>query len=143
MQINKVETASLGIARVIVKNVELVGGEPKEVEQTYNLALDFNAVALALDKTGLDFMRSESWQGLSSAKLRTLCWCAFQRFHPEISEAQVGQMFSPADEGAVWNMLIELAFPGALDRISKAIQERKEAQPGESLPVAAGTSAVS
>lgn len=145
MDIKPFESASLGVVKLIVSGMELVGEEVKETPaKTYHLVLDFNAMALARAMTGLDFTKWESWVDISEAHLLALCCAAFHRFHPTVTVEDVGRMLSPAKQWDVKTMLMDLAYPGWTDRIVKAAEEIKkqkengEAQPqGEAQPAAA------
>lgn len=144
MDIKPYESAALGVARIIVTGLELVGEELKETPaKTYHLVLDFNALALAQDKTGLDFSKPELWMDISQPNLLHVCWAAFQRFHPGITVEEVGRMLSPAQLWDVKTLLMDLAYPGWTDRIVAAADERKKQEqegqasvPGEVLPAA-------
>jgi hypothetical protein len=146
MEVKQIHTASVDVAKINVKMLDLVDGEPKEIEKSYNLVLDFAAVSLALEKTGIDFAKSESWFPIAPNHLVTLLWCSFQRFHSDVTEQQVSHMIAPAEQLTIRTMLMDLAFPGWVDRIIKAQKEKEsqtspsetKAEPqGESQPAAA------
>jgi hypothetical protein len=147
MEVKKIQTASVDVARINVKMLERVDGDPKETEKSFDLVLDFAAVALALEKTGIDFAKAESWFPVPMApkNLITLLWCAFQRFHSEVNEEEVAHMIAPAEQWSLHVMLMDLAFPGWTDRIVKANKEAeaqdKDGPPaGESQPAAVAKS---
>jgi hypothetical protein len=148
MEVKQIQTASVDVAKINVKLLELVEGEPKEVDKSFNLVLDYAAVALALEKTGIDFAKAESWFPIAPNHLVTLLWCSFQRFHPDVTEQQVSHMVAPAEQWTIRTMLMDLAFPGWVERMLKAQKERdsqaapqssgeKDEPQGESQPAAA------
>jgi hypothetical protein len=148
MEVKQIKTASVDVAKINVKMLDLVDGEPKEIDKSYNLVLDFAAIALALDKTGIDFVKAENWFPIAPKHLVTLLWCSFQRFHSDVTEEQVSHMIAPAEQWTIRTMLMDLAFPGWVDRMVKAQKEKdsqaapqsssEKAEPqGESQPAAA------
>jgi hypothetical protein len=147
MEVKQISTASVDIARINVKLLEMVEGEPKETDKSFNLVLDYAAIALALDKTGIDFAKAENWFPIAPKHLVTLLWCSFQRFHSDVTEEQVSHMIAPAEQWTIRTMLMDLAFPGWVDRMVKAQKEEasraappsssEKAEPqGESQPAA-------
>jgi len=93
--------------------------------QEFRLVMDFNALAKANELLGRDFADIKAWQGLGSVDTSALCWCAFHRFHPDVRLEQVRSWLGPAQIWQLYMLLLELSFPGILDKV---------AQPGESQP---------
>jgi hypothetical protein len=123
MKISSFEAAALGLAKI---KVNKLNADLTEQSAEYTLCLDMNAHAKVLEHTGKDLTDPKAWQNLTAKEVVTICWCAFDRFYPEITLREVGQMLSPAQSGAVFTMLLELCFPGILERMEKA---QGESQP--------------
>src|SRR5260370_584092 len=115
-----VEAGSLSIATFKVNRLTMADGKVSEVPAEYNLVMDFNALAKARKEIGREFTDPNSWSNLDTDQLSALCWCAFLRFHPEVSLEEVRGMLPPAARSEIWMMLMELCFPGAAERIEKA-----------------------
>jgi hypothetical protein len=98
-------------------------------QKDLRLVMDFNALAKANAELGRDFADIKSWQNLNSVDTSTLCWCAFQRFHPDVTLEQVRSWLGPAQIWQLYNMLLELSFPGILERVAKKVAESGEFQP--------------
>lgn len=120
------EAASLSVAKITVKDLD---NNLNEVQKEYKLVLDMNAQAKVLEQIDRDLTDLKNWQNLNGADISTICWCAFERFHPEVTLKDVRRMLSPAQIGAVFNLLLELCFPGILERIEKATAEAQENPP--------------
>ncbi|HEV7675086.1 MAG TPA: hypothetical protein VGQ12_11205 [Candidatus Angelobacter sp.] len=135
MDIKPFESAALGVVKLVVHTAELENGEIKETQKTYHLVMDFNAMALAMEKTELDFTIAESWVKISLSNLLPVCWAAFHRFHPEVTVEEVGRMLSPAKLWDVKTMLMDLAYPGWTDRIVAAAEELKKQQEEGQAPI--------
>ena len=75
---------------------------------------------------------SSSWfHGMTSLETVKLCWFSLKRFHPEVTWDEVCSWFSAEHIAPLNNLLIDLAFPGTLDRIKKAIEDKvKGGRPG-------------
>lgn len=119
------EAASLGVARIKVNQLD---ADLNETVKEYVLVLDMNAHAKVLELLDRDLTDVKAWQNLSGADITTICWCAFERFQPDVTLKEVRQLLSPAQMGAVFNLLLELCFPGILERIAK-IKPEGEAKP--------------
>jgi hypothetical protein len=102
-------------------------------EKTYVLVLDFNALARAEDATGLDLSKPQNWQNLKPAQLTKICWAAFDRYHPEVTLREVGQMLAPAQWAELFIMLFEQCHPGTLERVEQA-RVLAEQTPGKDQP---------
>jgi hypothetical protein len=105
----------------------------------YTLVMDFNAIARAHEQLGLDLSVARNWQGLTGPQITIVCWCAFDRFHPEIDLRAVRQMLSPAQSAQVFNMLLELSFPGILERIAASVKDAKAVEEKAADPMPAGS----
>jgi hypothetical protein len=119
------EAASLGVARIKVHQLD---NDLNETIKEYKLCLDMNAQAHVLELIDRDLTELKNWQNLSGIDISSVCWCAFERFHPEMPLKEVRQVLSPANMGATFNMLLELTFPGILERLAK-IKPEGESQP--------------
>src|SRR6185312_10029857 len=101
----------------------------------YKLVLDFNALARAHEELGKDFAQASSWfEGMTSLETVKLCWYALKRYHPEITWEEVGSWFNAADMAHLNNLLIELAFPGTLERLNKAIEAKAKGEDKDAPP---------
>jgi hypothetical protein len=129
------EFTSLKKALVHFANLEV---ETDSGIKKYKLVLDFNAIARAQEELGKDFSEVKSWfHGMTSLDTVKLCWFALKRHHPEITWEEVGSWFSASDITPLNNLLIELAFPGTLDRIKKAIEDKAKGEDQDAPPEAA------
>jgi hypothetical protein len=115
MKITTLQAAVLPTARI-----EVTGEDGATAE--YRLVMDFNSIAKANDLLGRDFADLRAWQNLNSVDTSALCWCAFNRFHPEVTLDQVRSWLAPAQVWQLYSMLLELCFPGISERIDKAVQ---------------------
>lgn len=123
------ESASLGVATVQLRKLDQ---SLNEIAVSYSLVMDFNAIAKAEQETGKDLSSPSNWANLTGYEVCKVCWCAFERFHPEVTLKEVLQMLAPAQSGAVMDLLFEMCFPGL---IAKSIEARKKKEAeGESQP---------
>jgi hypothetical protein len=121
-KITAFESASLSFTKLQVKRLN---AQLEEEELEYTLVLDFNAIAKALQHTGRDLTDIRNWENISGPEVSTVCWCAFNRFHPDVTLEQVREMLSPAQSNAVCDMLLEMCFPGVLAKIAEAVARLK------------------
>lgn len=122
------ESASLSMSTLQVRRLK---NDKQEETVTYDLVMDFNAIAKAQEHLGRDLSDVNQWQNLNGVEVTTVVWCALDRFHPEITLKEVRQMLTPAQSAQVSNMLLEMCFPGILERIAarmKELEEKGEAQ---------------
>jgi hypothetical protein len=117
MTITSLKAAVLPSAKIEIIQED---GAPQE----YRLVMDFNALAKASELLGRDFADIKSWQNLNSVDTSSLCWCGFNRFHPDVTLEQVRSWLGPAQIWQLYNMLLELCFPGILERIAKLGESR-------------------
>ena len=122
------EAASLGVATFTVNQLD---ENLLETSKQYKLVFDMNAQAKALEQIKRDLTDISNWQHMSGAEITTVLWCAFERFHPEVTLKEVRQMVPLSQTGAVFNMLLELCFPGILERLSKIKSENEAVNPQE------------
>lgn len=95
----------------------------------YKLVLDFNAIARAQEELDKDFSITRTWfNEMTSLDTVKLCWHALKRYHPEITFDEVGSWFSPEHIAPLNNLLLELAFPGTLERIKKVIEKKSQGE---------------
>src|SRR6185437_5949046 len=87
--------------------------------QEHRLVMDFNAIAKANELIGRDFADIASWQKLSALDVTTLCWCALLKHHSEATLEQVRSWINPAEVWQLFNLLLELSFPGILDKLGE------------------------
>lgn len=123
IKVTSFEAAALSVSKLLVKQLNT---QMEEVDREFNLVMDFNAIAKAQELLGKDLVDVKNWQGLTSSETITICWCAMQRFHPEITLDEVRGMLPPAASVEVSNMLLEMAFPGIIERIDKLMAEAQE-----------------
>jgi hypothetical protein len=129
------EFTSLKKALVPFANLEV---EADAGIKKYKLVLDFNAIARAQEELGKDFALFASWvQGMTSLETVKLCFFALNRYHPDITWDEVGSWFSAADIAPLNNLLIDLAFPGTLDRIKKSLEDKSKGEDQDAPSVAA------
>lgn len=125
--ITLLEAEELPVVKIVVKD----GDKATE----YQLVLDYNAIAKISDKMGKDLSKHENWFGLSGTDLSVVAWGALDRFHPDVDLRTVRQWFSPPMFARLYAMLLEAAYPGILEAITKAQEEQDKAkQLGESQP---------
>lgn len=90
------------------------------------LRLDFNALALAEEKTGRNLMSAEGWKGLTARDYRTLIWSCLVHEDPDLTIEQVGASMragksADAVTKALWELYLgdvvvdELTRPTASD----------------------------
>lgn len=129
------EFTSLKKAVVNFANVEI---ETDAGIKKYKLVLDFNVISRAQEELGKDFAQSSSWfHGMTSLETVKLCWFSLKRFHPEVTWDEVCSWFSAEHIAPLNNLLIDLAFPGTLDRIKKAIEDKAQGEDQDAPPMAA------
>lgn len=135
------ESASLSMSTLQVRRLNK---DKQEEVVPYDLVMDFNAIAKAQEHLGRDLSDVTQWQNLTGTEVTTIVWCALDRFHPEVTLVEVRQMLTPAQSAQVCNMLLEMCFPGILERIAARLAEmEKEKQAGEPQspdPISAGKS---
>jgi hypothetical protein len=119
---NHFEAASLSTSTLLVKKL---GDDKTEQTAEYTLVMDFNAVAKAQEHLGRDLSRGSNWNDLTGSEITVVCWCAFDRFYPEVTLREVRQMLTPAQSSVVCDMLLEMCFPGVLQRIADRIKEKQ------------------
>lgn len=132
--VTEVKVGLLGLARLKVTKVD---GELKETTDEYKLVLDFNGLFKIRQLIGKDLVLPANWSNLDSTEISTIAWCAFNRFHPEVTLENVREWISPAEFGALYSMLLEMCFPGITERMSKAMESGKdlgEQQPNPPVP---------
>lgn len=130
------EFTSLKKALVHFANLEV---ETDAGIKNYKLVLDFNAIARAQEELGKDFALFASWvHGMTSRETVKLCYFALQRYHPEITWEEVGSWFSAEHIAPLNNLLIDLAFPGTLDRIKKSLEDKSKGE-GQDAPAVAAS----
>jgi hypothetical protein len=134
------ETAALGVATY--RAFELKKNDTGEVEQVaheYILVLDMNALAKVKEETGIDLMDRENWPwgSLNAQEITTALWCAMLRFHPDMTPDAVRAIVPPMEVWKVRNMLLELCYPGALERIAKASENGGSGELAPANPPAA------
>jgi hypothetical protein len=137
--ITSFESMSLSTCEMRVKRLN---DQRQEENAVLTLVMDFNAIAKAHDHLGKDLAEFKNWQHLTGPEVTVICWCALDRFHPEISLKEVRQYLSPAQSAEVCNMLLEMSFPGILDRIEKLVEDRQKNAEAEQAadPTEAGKS---
>lgn len=130
--ISNFESASLSTSTLMVKRLN---DQKAEELVEYTLVMDFNAVAKAQQHLGRDLSRGASWSDLTGTDITVICWCAFDRYYPEITLREVRQMLTPAQSALVCDMLLEMCFPGVLQRIEDSLAEKaRAAAAGEESP---------
>ena len=100
----------------------------------YKLVLDYNAIARAESVVGRDLSRTENWVKLTGAQLSGIAWAAFGKYHPEVTLEQVRGFLAPAQQGQLFEMLIEQCYPGILARLEKALAEMPVGEPEPNAP---------
>jgi len=134
-KITTVEAATLPIVQLKLTRLD---SALNEIQESFNLVLDFNAIAMANAHLGRDLVMPESWQNLSSDQITYICWCAVQRFHPDVTLEQVRAMLPPGQIGLVFTSLLEMCFPGIIERMEKAAAARAaEGKPPDPTPAGA------
>jgi hypothetical protein len=123
------QAAVLPITKIVVKSLDDAG---KEVAKEYKLVLDYNAIARAETVVGRDLSKTVNWMGLTGVQLSAIVWSALGRFHPEVTLEECRSWLAPAQQGQLFELLIEQCYPGILDRIQTAMEEAKAT--GESQP---------
>jgi hypothetical protein len=127
---------SLKKALVHFANIEV---ETESGIKQYKLVLDFNAIARAQEELGKDFALFASWvHGMTSRETVKLCHFALSKYHPDIRWEEVCSWFSPEHIAPLNNLLIELAFPGTLDRINKSLEDKAKGE-GQDAPAVAAS----
>jgi hypothetical protein len=121
--ISTFESASLSVCTMQVKR--LTDDKQEEIKD-YTLVMDFNAIAKAQEQLGRDLSDITKWQDLSGPEITTVVWCALDRFHFDVTLKEVRQMLTPAQSAVVCNMLLEMCFPGIIERIDARLKELKE-----------------
>jgi hypothetical protein len=132
---NHFEAASLSTSTLLVKKL---GDDKQEQTIEYTLSLDFNSVAKAQEHLGRDLSVLTNWQNMTGSDTSIVCWCALDRFHPEVTLRQLRQMISPAQSAIVSNMLLEMCFPGILERIRVQLEKKAKGESVEENPTSAG-----
>jgi hypothetical protein len=112
----ELQAAILPITKIVVKGVD--GNET-----TYRLVLDYNAIAKAEGVVGRDLSRTENWVKLSGAQLSAIVWSALDKYHKEVTLEECRSWLAPAQQGQLFEMLIEQCYPGILARIEKSMAE--------------------
>ena len=82
--------------------------------QSLTLAFTFNAIIDFEDATGVDLMQG-GLQDRSPRALRTLVWVLAKQVQPDLTEADVGAMFSLQHVPAISAAIQELTTGGAED----------------------------
>jgi hypothetical protein len=130
--VTQLEAHVLPVTKIVIKD-----------GATYQLVLDYNAIAKAEpllskvpeiknEKTGKivfplhtrDLAKIFDWQNLTGPDLSVIAWAAFDRFHPEVTLRQARQWLAPADNDKLFAMLFEAAYPGVLEELVKAQQDK-------------------
>jgi hypothetical protein len=114
---------------MVVLKVKQLALDRTESDSEYTLVLDMNALAKVKKETDLDLMDRDKWvwADLNALQVTTILWCALSRFHPEVTLEQARAMIPPAEVWKLRSVLLELCFPGALERLQKAQAEAKQA----------------
>lgn len=139
-KVTSFEAASLATGTLIVKKPG-PGPDDPEIQEEYTLAMDFKAIAKALEHTGRDLVAFPNWEGMKGPEIYTVCWCAMSRFHPAVSLEAVQEMIPPAHAIHVANMLLELCFPGVTEEMAKIREMMKSMKTGEQPPNPPGSPA--
>ena len=124
--ITQLEAQVLPISKVVVKD--------GDKSTTYQLVLDYCAIAKAQTEIGKDLSVMSNWKGLSGPELSAVCWAALDRFHPEVTLRELRQWLGPAAHEQLFVMLFNSAYPGVLDKL---IGDAKAPDEGERPNVAA------
>jgi hypothetical protein len=142
--ISNFECASLSVSTLQVKRLN---ADRQEELVEFDLVLDMNAISHANSILGLDLTDRSQWQDLTGPDITVICWCAFDRFYPDVTLTEVRQMLTPAQSAGVCNLLLEMCFPGILELIRKRMAElaleEKEKEAGQAQtadPTSAGKS---
>lgn len=121
--------AALSYATLKVKQLAGTPSDLHEEDKEYTLVADFNAIAKAQEHLGRDFTDISNWQGMTGVDVVTLAWCTLDRFHPDVTLEQVRGMLPPQQTARVWELLVEMCFPGILERAA-AITNGNQEKPG-------------
>lgn len=122
-EISSFESASLSYSKLKVRRLN---DNLEEENKEYVLVMDFNAIAKALQHTGRDLTDIKNWSTITGPEVSTICWCAFNRFHSDVTLEQVREMLTPVQSAKVCDMLLEMCFPGILKHIAEAVAKLKE-----------------
>jgi hypothetical protein len=129
--ITQLEAQVLPITKIVIRD----GKKTTE----YQLVLDYNAIAKAQELIKRDLSQVINWKDLSGSDLSTVCFAAFDRFHPEVTLREVRQWLAPAQNNQLFEMLFGAAYPGVLERLIEAAKDAPEGPPSPNAKAAART----
>jgi hypothetical protein len=100
---------------------------------TYFLTFDFNAIAVAEEKTGMNLLGSLDLQNLTVRQYRALLYSTMLKETPEITLEEVGNLVTLASIPAITLALIH-AWTGSQPEVvkEKASAKRPDEQPSQS-----------
>lgn len=91
-----------------------------EDEKMLTLVMDMNSFSRALEHMNRDLTIPANWKDLGPVDIAMVLWCSLHRFHPEITIEEAKRLIPLEHTAELFNMLIELCFPGIIEQLAKA-----------------------
>jgi hypothetical protein len=118
----------ISVLKKAVMNFATLEVETDEGIKEYKLVLDMNAIAAVNEELGKDFAEASNWSHMTGVDVAKVCVHALKRFHPELTMDEVGSWFTPEHAVQLHNLLFGLAFPGYMERLKKAVEEKEKGE---------------
>jgi hypothetical protein len=120
------------IQSTVTPHVLIVIQKPDSTEETWKMCLDYRAIAKFESETGLDVKRPDTWEQITSGEtFAKLVWCCLTRYSPHITFDDVLDNLNPAAHQYLRAALLELTFPGFLERAAQRITEQGASPNGQ------------
>jgi hypothetical protein len=98
-------------------DIDLEDGSPHKV---WKLCFDYRSIAKIEEATGLDIMKIEAWQAISSGKqFPKIVWGGLNRYNPEVTLDEVLDILNPYVQRKLSDIIFDLMFPGVKEAWEK------------------------